>query len=167
MKSFGRNSATMPDGTRWYVRAANPALGHGMSVDLICADEIFDISEITMAGLIPTQRVRRSPHMAMFSTAGTEASSLFIRHRENALRLIDTNNPSNFYFAEWSPPPTVDPMLESSWSWGNPALGHTLTMRTLCALNRKIQTAQTSFAPVSICGSQHPVMDSDAPLACS
>ena len=133
MKSFGRNSATMPDGSRWYVRAANPSIGHGMSVDLICADEIFDISEITMAGLIPTQRVRRSPHMALFSTAGTESSALFIRHRENALRLIDTNNPSNFYFAEWSPPPTVDPMQEASWSWGNPALGHTLTMDTLRA----------------------------------
>jgi hypothetical protein len=133
MKSFGRNSATMPDGSRWYVRAANPSIGHGMSVDLICADEIFDISEITMAGLIPTQRVRRSPHLALFSTAGTESSALFIRHRENALRLIDTNNPSSFYFAEWSPPPTIDPMQEASWSWGNPALGHTLTMDTLRA----------------------------------
>ena len=133
MKSFGRNSATMPDGTRWYVRAANPSIGHGMSLDFIAADEIWDISEITMAGLIPTQRVRRSPHLAMFSTAGTEGSALFVRHRENALRLIDTNNPSNFYFAEWSPPPTVDPMLESSYSWGNPSLGHTLTMETLRA----------------------------------
>ncbi len=132
-KSYGRNSATMPDGSRWMVRAANPSIGHGMSVDLICADEIFDISEIAMAGLIPTQRVRRSPLLAMFSTAGTESSLLFIRHRENALRLIDTNNPSNFYFAEWSPPPTVDPMLESSFGWGNPALGHTLTMDTLRA----------------------------------
>jgi hypothetical protein len=132
-KSYGRNSATMPDGSRWMVRAANPSIGHGMSLDLICADEIFDISDIAMAGLIPTQRVRRSPLLAMFSTAGTEASSLFIRHRENALRLIDTNNPSNFYFAEFSPPPTVDPMQEASWSWGNPALGHTLTMDTLRA----------------------------------
>jgi hypothetical protein len=132
-KSYGRCSATMPDGSRWFVRAANPSIGHGMSVDLICADEIFDISEIAMAGLIPTQRVRRSPLLAMFSTAGTESSALFLRHRENALRLIDTKKPSNFYFAEWSPPPTVDPMQESSWPWGNPSLGHTLRIETLRA----------------------------------
>ena len=132
-KTFGRNSATMPDGSRWMVRAANPSVGHGMSVDLAIVDELFDVSELAMAGLMPTQRARRSPLLLMASTAGTESSAAFIRFRENALRLIDKKQPSNFYFAEWSIPPALDPMQESSWLWANPAIGHTLRIETLRA----------------------------------
>jgi phage terminase large subunit-like protein len=65
------------------------------------------------------------------STAGTEASVLFQRWREHGLRAIDSGQPTVNYMAEWSPPPHVDPMAPSSWTWGNPAIGHTLTLETL------------------------------------
>jgi hypothetical protein len=129
--SYGRYQATMPDGSKWYVKAARPSVGHGMTIDLAIIDELFDVSDEVEAGLLPAQRARRSPLTAMFSTAGTEASKLFIRHRENALRLIDLKKPSSFYFAEWSPEPSLDPLHEASWYWGNPAIGHFLTIETL------------------------------------
>ena len=129
--SYGRYQATMPDGSKWYVKAARPSVGHGMTIDLAIIDELFDVSDEVEAGLLPAQRARRSPLTAMFSTAGTEASTLFIRHRENALRLIDLKKPSSFYFAEWSPEPSLDPLHEASWYWGNPAIGHFLTIDTL------------------------------------
>jgi hypothetical protein len=132
MKAYGRNSVTMPDGSRWIVRAAKPNVGHGTSNDLIIADEIWDISsEAIDGGLIPSQRARRSPLLSMWSTAGTESSTVFKRWREQALRAIDQNKTSSFYFAEWSPDPSLDVNLESTWAWGNPALGYTLTMDTL------------------------------------
>jgi phage terminase large subunit-like protein len=43
MRSYGRNQVTMPDGSKWFIRAANASVGHGMSCDLIVADEIWDI----------------------------------------------------------------------------------------------------------------------------
>jgi hypothetical protein len=132
MKAYGRNSVTMPDGSRWIVRAAKPNVGHGTSNDLIIADEIWDISSDAIdGGLIPSQRARRSPLLSMWSTAGTESSTVFKRWREQALRAIDQNKTSSFYFAEWSPDPSLDINLESTWAWGNPALGYTLTMDTL------------------------------------
>ena len=132
--SYGRYQATMPDGSRWFVKAAKPSIGHGMSVDLAIVDELFDVSELALElGLAPSQRARRSPLLAMFSTAGTEASTAFIRHRENGLRLIDEKKPSPFLFMEWSPPPEIDPMSDFAFGWGNPALGITLRPETIVA----------------------------------
>jgi hypothetical protein len=131
-KAYGRNAVQMPDGSRWIVRAAKPNVGHGTSNDLIVADEIWDISEEAIdGGLIPSQRARQSPLLSMWSTAGTESSTVMKRWREQGLRAIDTGKTSTFYLAEWSPDPSLDVNLESTWKWGNPALGYTLTMDTL------------------------------------
>jgi phage terminase large subunit-like protein len=124
----------MPDGSKWTVRAAKPSVGHGTSNDLIVADEIFDISAPShlTAALIPSMRARKSPLLlSCWSTAGTEASTAFLRWREQGLRAIDKGEQTSLYFAEWSPPPDIDPMTPAAWAYGNPALGHTLEMSTI------------------------------------
>lgn len=132
--SYGRNELTMPDGSKWYVRAATPSAGHGRSPDLIVVDELWDVSdEVLDQGLIPSQRARRSPLCAMFSTAGTEASRAMLRWREQGLQAIDRRIPSRHYFAEWSPPPSADLSNPDNWRYANPALGHTLELDTLIA----------------------------------
>jgi phage terminase large subunit-like protein len=116
MKSYGRNSVTMPDGSKWFVRAANNSVGHGMSCDLIVADEMWDIGrDVVDGGLIPAQRAKRSPLLSLWSTAGTEASTAMLKWREQGLRAIDTGHTSSFYFAEWSPPPDMSPLDPASW----------------------------------------------------
>ena len=143
VKAYGRNSAQMPDGSRWIIRAAKPNVGHGTSNDLIIADEIWDISsEAVDGGLLPSQRARRSPMLSMWSTAGTESSSVMLRWREQGLRAIDQGKPGSFYFAEWSPDPSLDVNLESTWAWGNPALGITITPETLRAESMNPNRAQ-------------------------
>lgn len=132
--SYGRNELEMPDGSRWYVRAATPSAGHGRSPDLIVVDELWDISdEVLDQGLIPSQRARKSPLCAMFSTAGTEASRAMLRWREQGLQAIDNGKPTRHYFAEWSPPPSADLSNPEMWVYANPALGHTLELETLLA----------------------------------
>ena len=132
--SYGRNSVTMPDGSLWFVRAANNSVGHGMSCDLIVADEIWDIgTSVIDGGLLPSQRARKSPLLSCWSTAGTEASTAMQRWREQGLRAIDRKEPSSLYFAEWSPPPDISPMDEQAWGWANPALGKTLELKTIVA----------------------------------
>jgi hypothetical protein len=131
---YGRNEARMPDGSRWLVRAAGPSVGHSLSLDLVIVDEIWDISaEALDQGLVPTMRARPNPLLSMWSTAGTEASSVFLRYREQGLRSIDRGEASSMYFAEWSPPPELDPMTPAAWEYANPALGHTLQPETLVA----------------------------------
>jgi hypothetical protein len=132
--AYGRNEVRMPDGSRWLVKAASPSVGHGLSVDLVVADEIWDISTDAIdQGLLPTMRARPNPLMAMWSTAGTESSTVFLRYREQGLRQIDAGKQGPLYMAEWSPPPDLDPMTPAAWAYGNPALGHTLQAETIAS----------------------------------
>jgi hypothetical protein len=132
--AYGRNSIKVGD-SKWYVKAARPSSGHGMSVDLIIADEVFGIDSETLdIGLLPTQRARPNPLCSMWSTAGTEDSIAMLRWREQGLRAIDSGETTNsVYLAEYSPPPELDPMTEAAWEYANPALGHTLDIRTVQA----------------------------------
>ena len=129
--AYGRNSIRIGDSV-WHVKAARPSSGHGMSCDLIIADEVFGIDSETLdIGLLPTQRARANPLCSMWSTAGTEDSIAMLRWREQGIRAIDENKPSGVYLAEYSPPPDIDPMCEAAWEYANPALGHTLDIRTI------------------------------------
>jgi phage terminase large subunit-like protein len=132
--AYGRNSIKVGD-SRWHVKAARPSSGHGMSVDLIIADEVFGIDSETLdIGLLPTQRARPNPLCSMWSTAGTEDSIAMLRWREQGIRAIDSGEVTNsVYLAEYSPPPELDPMSEAAWEYANPALGHTLDIRTVQA----------------------------------
>jgi hypothetical protein len=140
--SYGRNeleihvpnpdTGQMTGPHRWLVRAATPQAGHGYSADLILLDEIWSISEAAIdEGLLPTQRARKNPLCLMFSTAGTEASTAMIRWRSQGLRQIDAGDIGPMYFAEWSPPSSVDPMTVEAWQYGNPSMGYFLPVSVL------------------------------------
>ena len=137
---YGRMELAMPDGSRWFIKAATPSAGMGLSADLIWVDEIYDVDDAVMAhSLRPTMKARNvrtaggSPMMFMTSTAGTEASTAMLRYRELGLSLIGEQRQGAFYFAEWSPPPGVDVMDWQSgwWGWANPALGQTLELQSM------------------------------------
>jgi phage terminase large subunit-like protein len=62
MRSYGRNQVTMPDGSKWFIRAANSSVGHGMSCDLIVADEIWDIGSTVIDGGLLASSARYADH---------------------------------------------------------------------------------------------------------
>jgi hypothetical protein len=131
-RSYGRLAAKLPDGSKLLVRSAKPSAAHSLSVDLALIDEVWGIEEeVIDGGVIPTMRARKNPLLSMWSTAGTEDSKVMMRYREMGLRLIDTHEPTNFHFREWSPPPDLDPMDPTAWAYANPALGKTLQMSTI------------------------------------
>ena len=131
--SYGRNEAVLPDGSKWLVQAASNSAGHGLSADLVVADEVWSIGEeVIDQGLLPSQRARRSPLFSAWSTAGTEDSKWMMRAREEGLRIVDAGKPSSLYFAEWSVHPT-DVDNPERWVDANPALGHLIDLETLIA----------------------------------
>jgi hypothetical protein len=133
MWSAGRMCLTMPDRSKWEVTAAVPSSAHGGSYDLIAADEIWHVAPtVVFDGYRPSQIARRSPLLAMFSTAGDESSTLLLQVREQGLKNIDRKTPTPALFMEWSIPPTVDPFDERYWKFSNPSLGHgTITLDAL------------------------------------
>jgi hypothetical protein len=122
--SYGRNELEL-HGHRWIVRAATPQAGHGYSASFLYIDEAWDISEDAIdTGLLPTQRAITNPICLMVSTAGTQNSHALLRWRGQGLRQIDAGEVGPMYFAEWSPPGTLDPMTPEAWKMANPSLGY-------------------------------------------
>ena len=130
--AVGRNEANLPDGTRWLVRAATPNSFHGLTADAVFIDELWAVSpDAVSIGLMPTMRTRRSPLMLMTSTSGDQSSVEMLRWREQGLRAIDEKKTGSLYFAEFSPPNSIDPMSPEAWVLANPAIGHTLSIAVL------------------------------------
>ena len=130
--AVGRNEANLPDGTRWLVRAATPNSFHGLTADAVFIDELWAVSpDAVSIGLMPTMRTRRSPLMLMTSTSGDQSSVEMLRWREQGLRAIDEKKTGSLYFAEYSPPNSIDPLSAEAWVLANPAIGHTLSIAVL------------------------------------
>lgn len=135
MRTFGRKSVEMPDGSMWEVRSSSPNL-HGGSYDLVAADELFNISDRFMDAIYPTMIARKSPLLSTWSTAGDESSVAMIHMRETAINEIEKGERSRLYFAEWSigDRDWRDPQ---NWVYANPCLGKTITIEALQAVSKK------------------------------
>jgi hypothetical protein len=132
MWSAGRMTLTLPDRSKWEVAAAVPSSAHGGSYDLIMADEVWHVAPtVIFDGYRPAQIARRSPLLAMYSTAGDESSSLLLQIKEQGLSAIDSGKPTRALFQEWSIPPEVDPMDRRFWRFANPSLGRSITLEAL------------------------------------
>lgn len=132
--SFGRMELKMPDGSRWYCRAATPTAPHGLSIDLAVADEVWSIKqEVLTAGIEKAQRARPDSMLAMFSTAGTSESAAMLAYREAGLNIIDRGRQGSLYLASYEPPPGVDMTDPQWWGWANPSLGITIPREQLVA----------------------------------
>jgi hypothetical protein len=88
MQAMGRKSVTMPDGSRWEVRAATINLVGG-SYDLIVVDELWNVSQFCVDDCLkPSQIAKKNSHLAQFSTAGDESSLAMIQTRETCLKKL-------------------------------------------------------------------------------
>lgn len=135
MRTFGRKSVEMPDGSMWEVRSSSPNL-HGGSYDLVACDELFNISDRFMDAIRPTMIARKSPLLSTWSTAGDESSVAMIHMRETAISELENGERSRLYFAEWSigDRDWRDP---NNWVYANPCLGKTITIEALQAVSKK------------------------------
>ena len=135
MRTFGRKSVEMPDGSMWEVRSSSPNL-HGGSYDLVACDELFNISDRFMDAIRPTMIARKSPLLSTWSTAGDESSVAMIHMRETAISELENGERSRLYFAEWSIGDR-DWRNPENWIYANPCLGKTITIEALQAVSKK------------------------------
>jgi len=133
---YGRQNLKMPDGSRWWVKSAQPNSPHGLSLDWVFVDEAWNVKQDTIThGFEKTMRARPDPILIAVSTAGTESSDWLKAQRDAAIRAIDDGVAGPVYFAEYSPPPGQDYREERWFGWANPSLGTTITYETLKAEN--------------------------------
>jgi hypothetical protein len=104
-----------------------------MTATVLLVDEVWDISpEVVFTALRPSQIAVKNPMMMLFSTAGDQSSTVLQQLREQGMAAIDSGQPTALYFAEWSLPiGSVSIEDRRYWGWANPALGTTITMKSL------------------------------------
>jgi hypothetical protein len=137
----GSQQVTMPDGSVFRMAAAKDN-HHGGTYDLILVDELWDIQPtVIFDALLPSQIARKNPLCSMWSTAGDQSSVCLLRFREQAMQAIDKQQAGRLYYAEWSPPPGINPDDRRWWGWANPALGHTVTLDALEAAQSTMDRA--------------------------
>jgi hypothetical protein len=124
IRSHGSEAIELRNGKRLRFIARSKGSGRGFSADLVILDEAYDISEASMASMLPTLSTRPNPQVWYTSTAGEPTSVQLGRIRERGLRGSD---PSLAFF-EWSvDPDSYDPSNPHCWALANPGMGIRIT----------------------------------------
>lgn len=152
----GQQSLILTTGERYKVKAANRKAGRGLSGDLILLDELREHqSWDAWAAITKTTMARAAAMVLTLSNAG-DASSIVLRYLRkmghaaigdpdgiNAADEVDAHlaedrhrevaTDDTLALFEWSAPPGCDVNDRDGWAAANPALGHTISERTIAA----------------------------------
>jgi hypothetical protein len=124
-------SLRLVNGSRYKVAAANRRGGRGLSVDLGLADELREHQSWDAWGaMAATTTARPNPQIWALSNAGDDTSVVLNHLRDSALGGGD----DSLALFEWSAEDGCELDDRDAWVQANPALGHTITERTLESL---------------------------------
>lgn len=120
------------NGARLSVWATSLSAGHGSTIDLGVLDEIFDDEDDRREqAMIPAMATRHDRQKLIASTAEDERGVVLRRKRRIGRQAVDQGRRSGVAYFEWSADPTDDPESPETWRRCHPALGHTITERTI------------------------------------
>jgi hypothetical protein len=106
--------------------------GHGSIVDLGVIDEVFaDADDRREQAFIPAMATRHDRQKLITSTAGTEKSTVFNRKQAVGRASVDSGKREGTAYFEWAADPKADPENPETWRSCMPALGFTITERTV------------------------------------
>lgn len=156
----GKKQMVLRTGERYKVRAANRRAGRGLSGDLVLLDELREhqswdawgaVSKTTMAKAdalvfalsnagdatsVVLRYLRRTVHAALGDPDGINADeALDPSENDQPDEDVEVDEGSLGLF-EWSAPPDTPLRDRDGWAMANPALGHTITERTIASAVR-------------------------------
>lgn len=109
--------------------------GHGLVLDAAFMDEIFaDQDDRRDQTLVPAMATRHDSQKSVASTAGDQKSTLFLRKQRQGRANVDAGRTEGSAYVEFSADrsdPQYDPESPSTWRQCMPALGVTITERTV------------------------------------
>ena len=117
--------------------ATSKDAGHGSTIDMAVMDEIWaDEDERREQAAVPAMATRKDRQKLIVSTAGTEASTFFLRKQAAGRAAVDAGRTEGIAYVEFSADPhdpAYDPENPDLWRQVMPALGHTITERVVQA----------------------------------
>lgn len=132
-RANGEQTFTTLDGARYKIAAANRRGGRSLAVDLGIADELREHQTWdAWAALSGTTTARPDPQIWALSNAGDDTSIVLNHFRNTAVTALELgDDPGDTGVFEWSAWPDAELTDRAAWVQSNPALGHTITERTL------------------------------------
>lgn len=114
------------------VWATSMSAGHGQTVDLGVLDELFDDEDDRRdQAFVPAMATRHDRQKLICSTA-EDARGVVLRRKRNAGRAaVDAGRRDGIAYFEWSADSDDDPESSETWRRCHPALGYTITERTI------------------------------------
>lgn len=130
------------NGSHMTIWASSADSGHSLTIDMACMDEIWaDKDERREQAANPAMLTRTDRQKLLASTAGTDASTLFLRKQAIGRAAVDAGSTTDMAYLEYSADPKArdyDPEDPKLW-WGiMPALGYTLTERGVRAMMKEL-----------------------------
>lgn len=126
------------NGSHMTIWANSADSGHSLTIDMTCMDEIWaDTDDRREQAANPAMLTRLDRQKRIASTAGTDASVLFLRKQALGRAAVDAGKTTGMAYVEFSADPTAadyDPEDPRLWWSIMPALGYTLTERAVRAM---------------------------------
>lgn len=137
-KRTGAEAFLWANGSIDAIPAPTEKAGHGKTLDVGFIDEAFaQVDDRLEQAYDPAMITRPQPQLWVVSTAGTAASAYLRAKVQAGRRLIESGEPSQTAYFEWSAPNDADPADPATWWSCMPALGHTITEDAIAAVLRR------------------------------
>jgi len=156
----GKKSLVLTSGERYKVKAANRRAGRGLSGDVVLLDELREHQSWDAWGAITKTTMARQQALVLAMSNAGDATSVVLRYLrklahkalgdpdgleredddgelvpdEEELELDDDDDTLAIF--EWSAPPGSAIRDRKAWALANPALGHTISERTVASAVR-------------------------------
>ena len=118
--------------SRLAVRSTSKSAGHGATLDMGVLDEMFDDEDDRREqAMIPAMATRHDRQKLVTSTAEDERGVIMRRKRRVGRAAVDSGRREGVAYFEWSADAEADSESPDTWRACHPALGHTITERTI------------------------------------
>lgn len=108
--------------------------GHSLTVDLVAMDEIWaDIDDRREQAALPAMATRHDRQKILASTGGTDKSVLYLRKQAAGRSTVTEGRTEGMAYCEFAFDRDDDPEDPKTWRANMPALGYTITERTVQA----------------------------------
>jgi hypothetical protein len=159
VKVNGKKALTLVSGERYKVKAANRRAGRGLSGDVVLLDELREHQSWDAWGAITKTTMARQHALVLAMSNAGDATSVVLRYLRKLAHVsvgdpdglnredddgellpeedleLDADDDTLAIF-EWSAPPGSSLRDRDAWAQANPALGHTITERTVASAVR-------------------------------
>lgn len=126
-QAAGQEAFIFLNGSRIEVLGSSESAGHGRTVNLAVADEVWsDLDNRREQALVPAMATVRDAQLLVVSTAGHEASVYLRRKVEAGRAAVEANQTTGIAYFEWSADEDADIEDPDTWHSCMPALGYTI-----------------------------------------